>query len=474
MRIERDSIGTLEIPSQAYYGIHSQRAAQNFAVTTQKVHPLLLKKLILIKMAAAEANYAAGQLTEKKYQAITQAGQEISQNFAHYQTAFITPAIQGGAGTSTNMNVNEVIANRALELLGHKKGEYKFLHPNDDVNRSQSTNDTYPTAAKLALLELINQLNQQLDRLIQEFQRLAAAHQQTIKLGRTQLQDAVPTTFGASFTAYASLLQRCSKRLTTASTELLSIPLGGTAIGTGINTTPKYQENIVADLAKLTQLPLRQATDLQDAVQNTDSFLAVADACKNLAAALGKIANDLRLLGSGPQAGLGELELPKTQAGSSIMPGKVNPVIPEVVNQIVFQVIGYATTVTMAVEAGQLELNAFEPVMFKDLFDAAELLTKGITTLISHCLQDLKVNQVRCRSLVENSAEIATVLAPKIGYAAATAIVKTALKERVNIRTLLKQQGFAAAEIDQLLSSQNLLNQTKKTMQADALSTTTV
>lgn len=459
MRIEKDSIGTLEIPKQAFYGIHAKRAAQNFAVTSEKVHPLLLKKLIMVKQAAAQANYAAKQLSEKKCQAIKQACCDLESNFPAYQAEFITPAIQGGAGTSTNMNVNEVIANRALELLGHDKGNYQYLHPNDDVNRSQSTNDTYPTAGKLALFELDNQLSESLVELIKAFESLAHTYSDTIKLGRTQLQDAVPTTFGISFAAYAALLKRCLNRLTAAQTDLLILPLGGTAIGTGINTPPKYQQTVLHYLSELTQLPLKSADNLADAIQNTDSLLAVADSFKNLATALGKIANDLRLLSSGPQAGLGELELPKVQAGSSIMPGKVNPVIPEVVNQIVFQVVGYTTTITMAAEAGQLELNAFEPIMFKDLFAAAELLSKGITTLIDNCLSHLKVNQDHCRSLVENSAEIATVLAPKIGYAAATALVKSALKQKVKIRTVLEQQNFSTAEIDQLLNTKHLLNQ---------------
>jgi aspartate ammonia-lyase len=459
MRIEKDAIGTLAISDEAYYGIHAKRAAQNFPLKGIKVDPALLKNLILVKKACAKTNYLSNGLPTEKYQAISQACNEILGNFDQYQADFITPAIQGGAGTSTNMNVNEVIANRALELLEHQKGEYQYLHPNDDVNRSQSTNDTYPTAGHLAIIRSIDRLTEVLQTLINEFEILAQKNKNTLKLGRTQLEDAVPTTFGMSFLAYASLLKRCLLRLQTTKDKLLIIPLGGTAIGTGINTSLSYQQKIVPTLAEMTNLPLKQATNLIDGVQNTDCFLETADAFKNLAAALSKISNDLRLLGSGPRAGLGELKLPKVQAGSSIMPGKVNPVIPEFVNQAAFQVIGYATTITYCVEAGQLELNAFEPVMFQDLLAGAQLLTVAIKTLSKNCLHGLVVDQERCRQNVEHSAEIATILSPKIGYAAATRLVKEALEKNISIRDLLKAQKLPTEEIAQLLSLPNLLGQ---------------
>ncbi|WP_034991751.1 aspartate ammonia-lyase [Liquorilactobacillus vini] len=458
MRIEKDAIGTLKITDDAYYGIHAKRAAENFPLgETRKVDPLLLKGLIQVKQACAETNYLTNNLTKEKFQAIVEAGDELQQNFEHYQQEFIVPNIQGGAGTSTNMNVNEVIANRALELLGHQKGEYQFLHPNDDVNRSQSTNDTYPTAGHLALIKVSSQLTSTVQDLIVEFKKLAQKNKHVLKLGRTQLEDAVPTTYGLSFQAYADLLQRCKQRLQIAREKLMTIPLGGTAIGTGINTTTAYQQKVVPVLVKRTGLPLKQAENLIDAVQNTDCYLETADAFKNLATSLGKISNDLRLLGSGPRTGLGELKIPKVQAGSSIMPGKVNPVIPEFVNQIAFQIIGYATTVTFGVEAGQLELNAFEPVMFQDLLDGARLLTAGIQSLITNCLQDLTINEDLCQSNIEHSAEIATILAPKIGYAAATQLVKQALSQKVSIRSLLQSKDFSTEKIEQLLSPENLL-----------------
>ncbi|WP_057895699.1 aspartate ammonia-lyase [Liquorilactobacillus oeni] len=458
MRVEKDSIGTVNIPDEAYYGIHSKRAQLNFPITDEKVHPLLLKSLLLVKIACAQANYGADNLSYKKYQAITTAAKQVYANFTDYQAEFIVPAIQGGAGTSTNMNVNEVVANRALELMGHAKGDYHFLHPNDDVNRGQSTNDVYPTGAHLALLKLNQTLITEIDQLVTLLSNLAVKHQKTLKLGRTQLEDAVPTTYGAAFSAYKNLFSRALQRIKQANEALFAIPLGGTAIGTGLTAVPQYITKVVPFLAKLTGLDLKQADNLPDAVQNTDCFLMTADAYKNLAVGLSKMSNDLRLLGSGPRAGLGELALPKVQAGSSIMPGKINPVIPEVINQIAFQVIGYNSTITMCSEAGQLELNAFEPVMFHDLFDAAQLLQKGIRTLSDRCLKDLKVNTKRCVQLTESSAEIATILAPKLGYVRATSLVKTALEQNTSIRALLKEQlKLSPAEIEKLLAPQTLL-----------------
>ncbi|MCP9311914.1 aspartate ammonia-lyase [Liquorilactobacillus satsumensis] len=458
MRIEKDSIGTVEIPDKAYFGIHSKRAQLNFPITDEKVHPLLLKNLLLVKIACAQANYQAHNLSYKKYHAITTAGAQIYTTFPDYQAEFITPAIQGGAGTSTNMNVNEVIANRALELLGHSKGDYAALHPNDDVNRGQSTNDVYPTGAHLALLQLNQMLAIELEKVIAVLKQLSDKYQNTLKLGRTQLEDAVPTTYGTSFNAYAHLFTRALQRIKQVHNSLLVLPLGGTAIGTGITANPEYLKNVVPLLSKIVGLPLKQADNLSDAIQNTDCFLMAADAFKNLAVALSKMCNDLRLLGSGPRAGLGELALPKVQAGSSIMPGKVNPVIPEAINQIAFQVCGYNATITMCSEAGQLELNAFEPVMFRDLFSAAELLQKGLKMLKDGCLTHLKVNQAHCAHQIEESAEIATVLAPKIGYVQATLLVKTALQQKVSIRKVLKEHlKLSATEIENLLAPESLL-----------------
>ncbi|MCP0887149.1 aspartate ammonia-lyase [Ligilactobacillus sp. WILCCON 0076] len=459
MRIETDSIGKQGVTDSAYYGIHTVRAIANFPVTKATVNPLLIKKMILVKLAAATANHQTGTLSETKYCAIFQACQEILVDYSKYASHFITPAIQGGAGTSTNMNVNEVIANRAGEILGATKGKYQLVHPNDDVNMAQSTNDVYPTAGHLALIDFSDKLLTNLSKLCITLSNLATKHHETVKMGRTQLEDAVPTTFGKTFHAYYSLLKRDTSRIEKARNALLSLPLGGTAIGTGLTATSNYASYAIKELSSLTDLPLTQALDLSDAVQNTDCYVQLSSAYKSLAISLSKICNDLRLLGSGPQAGLFELQLPKKQAGSSIMPGKVNPVIPEVVTQVAYQVIGHDTTISLASEAGQLELNAFEPVMFYDLFESASMLSGALDTLNENCLKDLVVNKKRCLDMVEQSAGIATAISPQIGYVAATKLVKKSLKSHKSIRFLLQNDVKLPKEtVTELLSINNLVH----------------
>ncbi|CAI2548991.1 Aspartate ammonia-lyase [Apilactobacillus kunkeei] len=368
--------------------------------------------------------------------------------------SFITPAIQGGAGTSTNMNVNEVIANVAMKLHPDV-----FIHPNDDVNQAQSTNDTYPTAGKLAMIKRLPKLTSEINRLIEILDELSKKFQFTIKLGRTQLQDAVPTTYGKTFHAYASLFRRDLKRINSAENELKTVSMGGTAIGTGTNTTKYYREHIVEEINKITGIELKQDEDLIDAVQNTDHFVAFSSSLKTLAVDLSKFSNDLRLLGSGPQSGLNELILPKRQAGSSIMPNKVNPVIPEVVNQVAFEVIGFDATVTAASEAGQLELNAFEPIMFKSILTAEVHLARAIETLVDHCLDGIDVNVKQCLDDVRKSAVTATVLSPILGYNKTTEIIKTATKEHETVPNLLIQNHILSPEkVKQLFSPEYLVN----------------
>ncbi|MBM6754352.1 aspartate ammonia-lyase [Lactobacillus alvi] len=452
MRTEHDSLGSLSVPRNAYYGIHTVRARDNFSGTSYLNDHELIKNYLKVKLACVRANQQAGNWKNKHIPAaISQACQDLLTNFDKYVDEFALPAIQGGAGTSTNMNVNEVIANHAVEILGGKKGDYQLVNPNDDVNKSQSTNDTYPTAGHLTLIQLTGALLQTLEEVIATIERLAFQNSETLKMGRTQLEDAIPTTFGRSFGAYASLLARDLKRLKVSRSELLTIPLGGTAIGTSLTATHDYLTFVIGELRKITLLPVQRCEDLVDGVQNTDEYVHLSNTYKSLAVDLSKICNDLRLLGSGPQDGLGELNLPQRQAGSSIMPGKVNPVIPEFVTQISYQVIGHDTTITMASEAGQLELNAFEPVMFFDLFDDARLLNSALRTLNDHCLKGITVNKKRCRQMVETSAEAATALSPLLGYETVSQLIKEALREQRPIRELVGNR-LSGSQLDKALS----------------------
>ena len=427
MRFEHDSIGSVSLPDDAYYGVQSLRARDNFPMTGQLMHPYMIESLALIKKAAAIANQRAGALRPEIASAIIRACDEIIGGKLRDQ--FIVDPIQGGAGTSANMNANEVIANRASEILGGKKGDGS-VHPNDHVNMAQSTNDVFPSAGKLTALRLTEALLASLDRLIAALDRKAGETARVLKLGRTQLQDAVPMYLGQEFKAHANALRRCSNRILRSRNELFELNLGATAIGTSINASEAYLDCVVDILADLVSQPVKMADDLIDATQNADSFSAISSAVKNCALVMSKIANDMRLLSSGPCGGIEELQLPARQPGSSIMPGKINPVIPEVVTQAAFLVAGNDVTISMAVEAGQLELNAFEPVMFYCLFESLEVLTHAADTFRERCVEGIIADEAHCSDMLMRSTVIATALCLAIGYEKATAIVKKAQEER--------------------------------------------
>ena len=425
-RMESDSIGTLNVPKEAYYGVQSMRAAENFQITHQPMHPVFIDCIVNIKKAAAITNRKAGKLSVEIETAIVTACDEILKGM--FRDQFIVDAIQGGAGTSANMNVNEVIANRAIELLGGEKGDYSIVHPNDHVNMSQSTNDVIPTAGKLTILKILPGTIDWLRRLKDILLIKATEFDDVVKMGRTQLQDAVPMKLGQSFHAYASVVERDIHRLESAMEEMKTVNLGGTAIGTAINVDSYYLSNIIYQLNVITGMTLRQSEDLVDATQNLDGFVTVSNALKTCAVNLSKIANDLRLLSSGPKTGIAEIQLPARQNGSSIMPGKVNPVIPEVVSQVAYLIIGHDCTITMAAEAGQLELNAFEPVLFYHLFESVDTLGEAVKTFVEHCIVGITANKKQCRKYVEASVGISTALCPYIGYKKAAEIAKKSLK----------------------------------------------
>ena len=454
-RLESDSIGTKKVPGDAYYGVQSMRASENFPITGLRMNPVFLKNLAMIKKAAAITNRSAGCLSAERADAIIKACNEVIEGY--FSDEFIVDAIQGGAGTSANMNMNEVIANRANEILGGLRGTYDFINPNDHVNMAQSTNDVIPTAGKMTVLGLMKPLLSELGRLEGRLMEKADAFNDVIKPGRTQLQDAVPMRLGQTFHAYGVMISRDRKRLEKTQKEMYSVNLGGTAIGSAINTSETYLHSVVPCLAKLSELPLHQADDLFDATENLDGFVAVSSALKICAVDLSKMCNDLRLLSSGPKTGLGEITLPARQNGSSIMPGKVNPVIPEVVTQVAFLVIGHDTTITLAAEAGQLELNAFEPVLFYNLFESITSLNGAVTTLIDNCISGITANRSRCRDLLEHSAGIATALNPYIGYKKAAEIAKRAVREDRSVREIVLSEGLMTSEmLDQILNPYTL------------------
>lgn len=449
-RLEADSIGTLEVPATAYYGVQSLRAKQNFPITGTRLHPDFIKNLAIIKKAAALTNYKAGRLDFKKSNAIITACDEVISH--RFDDEFIIDAIQGGAGTSANMNVNEVIANRANELLGGKLGAYDLVHPNDHVNMAQSTNDVIPTAGKITTLDLIKKLLVEYNHLEKALLTKAKEFDDVIKMGRTQLQDAVPMRLGQTFHGYASMVSRDIAHLKKAKKEMYTVNLGGTAIGSAINTSSYYLKNVVPCLSTLVKYPLVQADDLFDATENLDGFVNVSGTIKTCAVNLSKMCNDLRLLSSGPKTGLCEISLPAKQNGSSIMPGKVNPVIPEVVNQVAFNIVGNDITISMAAEAGQMELNAFEPVVFFNLYESIETLTSAIDTLIKNCINGITANKEHCLDLVEHSAGIATALCPVLGYKKSAEIAKRSLKTGESIREIvLKEKLISQRELDSIL-----------------------
>ena len=439
-RVEKDSIGTKDVPENVYYGVQSLRAAENFHITGLNMHPEIINSLAYIKKAAAITNCEAGLLDKRRTQAIVQACDEILEG--KFREDFIVDPIQGGAGTSLNMNANEVIANRAIEILGGKKGDYSVVNPNDHVNCGQSTNDVIPTAGKMTSLRLLKKLKKQLLRLHSALEQKADEFDGVIKMGRTQLQDAVPIRLGQEFKAYSVAILRDLNRMDKAMVEMRTLNMGGTAVGTGLNADESYLRRIVPNLSEISGMDLVQAYDLIDATQNLDSFVAVSGAVKACAVTLSKIANDLRLMSSGPRAGFGEINLPAKQNGSSIMPGKVNPVIPEVVNQVAFNAIGNDMTITMAAEAGQLELNAFEPIIFYCLFQSIDTIAYAVNTFVDNCVIGITANETRCRYFVENSVGIITAICPYVGYQKAAEIAKEAIKTGESVRKLIIETGL--------------------------------
>lgn len=440
MRLESDSIGEMEVPGEAYYGVQALRANENFPITGNSLNPDFIKNMARIKRAAAITNMRAGRLKPEIANAIESACNEVVCGM--FASEFIVDGIQGGAGTSANMNMNEVIANRAIEMLCGKKGDYSIVHPNDHVNMAQSTNDVIPTAGKLTVLDLLKKLEKSLKKLDSALYKKADEFDGVIKIGRTQLEDAVPMRLGQSFHAYATMIERDIDRIAKAKKEMYTVNMGATAIGTGINTSEYYFDHIVPTLAKVSGYPLVQADDLFDATENLDGFVRVSSCLKACAVNLSKMCNDLRILASGPKAGFGEITLPAMQNGSSIMPGKVNPVIPEVVSQVAFHIIGHDVTITMAAEAGQMELNAFEPVVFYNLFDSITTLTHAVDTLTDNCIIGINANEERCQKLLDASVGITTALCPYIGYKKAASLAKESLRTGVPVKKLVLKHGL--------------------------------
>ena len=457
-RMEHDLLGNREVPFEAYYGVQTLRGLENFNISGVSISHFkdLIIALAQVKMAASKANYDLGLLTPSVADAIIQACEDIINGKLH--THFIVDMIQGGAGTSTNMNANEVIANKALEIMGKEKGQYEYCHPNNHVNLSQSTNDAYPTALKIANIYSNQKLVEVLKELVQSFHNKAKEFASVIKMGRTQLQDAVPMTLGQEFEAWAVTLSEEIDRLEQNARLFLELNMGGTAIGTGINADPKYRELVVHYLWEITKLPVKSAFNLVEGTQDTGAFIMYSSAVKRLAVKLSKICNDLRLLSSGPRAGFNEINLPPMQPGSSIMPGKVNPVIPEVVNQIAFKVIGNDLTVTLAAEAGQLELNVMEPIIAQCLFESIAMLKNGMMTLKHRCIDGITANEKICRDYVENSIGLVTALNPVLGYEACSRIAKEALESGKRVYDLVLEQNLLTKDqLDNFLLPENMI-----------------
>ncbi|HEX8046208.1 aspartate ammonia-lyase [Rhizobium sp.] len=458
-RREHDLLGTKEIPADVYRGVHTARAVENFQVTGMTIgrNPYLVRGLTFVKEAAAIANHELGLLDRVRMDAIVRACCEIRAGALHDQ--FVVDEIQGGAGTSTNMNANEVIANRALELLGHSKGDYAHLHPNDHVNLSQSTNDAYPTAVNIALIEAIDDLAASMTVLKSAFDRKAQEFARFIKLGRTQLQDAVPMTLGQEFRTFVVMLGEDKARLIESAALLHEINLGATAIGTGLNAPRGYAALACEHLSRLTGRPLVTAEDLIEATQDPGAFVHLSGVLKRVAVKLSKTCNDLRLLSSGPRAGIGEITLPAMQAGSSIMPGKINPVIPEMVNQVAYAVIGNDITITMAAEAGQLQLNAFEPIMVRALSQSISQLSAACRILAERCVDGIQANPAIMAARVEESIGLATALNPLIGYYAATEVAQEALASGRTVPEVVLERGHLTVDqLQKALSPEHLAN----------------
>lgn len=461
-RKEHDLLGERDVPEESYYGVQTLRAIENFPITGIQIShfPDLIKAHAQVKMAAAIANRELGHLDADIADAIVKACQEIIGG--KYLSHFAVDMIQGGAGTSTNMNANEVIANRALELLGHKKGEYEYCHPNTHVNMAQSTNDVYPTGLNIGLYYLNIKLIESLKELITSFSKKAVEFKDIIKMGRTQLQDAVPMTLGQEFAAYSSTLKEEIMRLEENAKLFLEVNMGATAIGTGITADPDYSRLVMEELRQVTGLDLKLADDLVEATSDTGAFVIFSSAVKRLAVKLSKISNDLRLLSSGPRAGLNEINLPKMQPGSSIMPGKVNPVIPEVVNQIAFKVIGNDLTVTLAAEAGQLQLNVMEPVIAQSIFESIQMLIGGMRTLKYRCIDGITANPEVCRAQVERSIGLVTALNPILGYEKSSKLAKEALETGESVYDLVLKNNLMTKErLEEILKPENMIKPVK-------------
>src|SRR5699024_308674 len=434
-RTEQDLLGTKKVPDCSYYGVQTIRAKENFNITGHTINSEIISAVAIIKKAAAIANMETGHLGYTIGNAIKKVTNEIINGKWHDE--FIVDPIQGGAGTSINMNANEVIANRALELIGRKKGEYNIIHPNNHVNMSQSTNDVMPTAIRIAIIQLLVKLEEEMTKLKKTFDAKGQEFNHIIKAGRTHLQDAVPIRLGQEFTAYGQVLSRDIKRINRLYNNLLKINLGATAIGTKLNAEPMYISKVVKNLQKETLFPFASASNLIDATQNTDVYTEVSSMVKICMTNMSKIANDLRLMGSGPNTGFAEIKIPEKQPGSSIMPGKVNPVICEVVNQVAFQVLGNDHTITMASEAGQLEINVMEPIIYHNLHQSLHITVQALKVFNNSCVKEIKANFEQCETYVEESVGIITALNPHVGYKAASDIAKESLKTKTPIREIV-------------------------------------
>lgn len=461
-RIESDLLGEVQVPMEALYGVQTLRGVENFEISKFRLYdyPEFVKGLAITKLGAAMANHEMGLLADDVYDAIAQACRELMAG--EHLDQFPVDMIQGGAGTSTNMNANEVIANRALEIMGHGRGEYTYCSPNDHVNRSQSTNDAYPTAIHIGMYFAHLRFKRHYAQLIEAFRRKGEEFKNIVKIGRTQLEDAVPMTLGQTFNGFASVLEDEVKHLDEAAADFLVVNMGATAIGTGICAEPGYAEKCTAALAEITGWNITLAADLVGITSDTSAMVGYSSALKRIATKVSKISNDLRLLASGPRCGLGEINLPARQPGSSIMPGKVNPVIPEVMTQICYKVIGNDVCVTMASEAAQMELNAMEPVTAQCNFESVDLLINGFETLRKRCVEGITANEERCRDYVRNSISIVTALNPVIGYKHSTKIAKEAMRTGRSVYDLVLEQGILSKEdLDTILAPENMIKPVK-------------
>jgi aspartate ammonia-lyase len=456
-RTEGDSLGTMEIPAGAYYGIQTVRGRNNFGITGYRLSSTFIKSMAMVKKATSIMNAEAGVIEQDVANAMVQACEEIIDGKFHDQ--FLTDVIQGGAGTSMNMNINEVIANRANELMGGKLGKYEFVTPNDHANYGQSTNDVIPTSGKLTVIQLCKSLLEELEELTKSLEEKSVEFDHVIKMGRTHLQDAIPIRLGQEFNAYARPIRRDIARIKETLEDFYFVNMGATAVGTGLNADTTYVKDIAAKLSEVTGIKFKSSTDLVDGTRNVDVFVWLSSALKVCATNLSKMANDLRLMASGPRAGFFEINLPMRQPGSSIMPGKVNPVIPEVMNQVSFQIFGNDLTITKAAEAGQLELNVFEPVLFFNLFQSIQILKNGVQTLNYNCIKGITPNAEITREVVRNSIGIITAINPHVGYKAASDVAKESLKTGEKIRDIVVRKGLLThKELDVILDVFNMTN----------------